>query len=111
ALPTLQRWADETHHSIINSSGFWEGVRRRFLMDWPPHWKWWSCPFRVTVRTEAGPIEEGWVLCHRVGRLAPWESGRVSEIKWSESKKPSDEVAPTGLCDPQLDSRLEQRGM
>ena len=69
ALPLLQRWAYENHYSII-SSGFWGALRRRILMDRPPHWRWGAYPFRVTARSDAGQIEEGWVLCHREGVLA-----------------------------------------
>jgi hypothetical protein len=80
-------------------------------MDFPPHWKWWSYPFRVTVRTEAGQIEAGWVRCHREGALAAWDSGRVRETKWSDSKKRPGEASPAGLWDLQLDSPPEKPGV
>jgi hypothetical protein len=88
ARPLLMRWADENHYLIL-SSGFWSTIRRRVLMDRPPYWKWWSYPFQITVRTERGQIEEGWVLCHHEGALAAWDSGRVRETKWGESKEMS----------------------
>lgn len=72
-------------------------------MDRPPSWKSSACPFLITMHTESGQIQQAWVLCDRQSMLAVWDSGRIRETMWNESKTRQAATSPDELWDRELD--------